>query len=110
MALFLSVLHIKKIVDQLTPFYGSDCPVAVVQKATWPEQKIVTGTLVDIAQKVKDARISSTAIIFVGRVLDCHDFPDSRLYAPDFSHRHRRATLPPKPADTSTSTSAEQPE
>lgn len=100
LALFLSVLHIKKIVEQLTPFYGADCPAAVVQKATWPEQKIVTGTLADIAQKVRDAKISATAIIFVGRVLDCHDFADSRLYAADFSHRFRRA----KPAGVESST------
>ncbi|TGL75815.1 precorrin-4 C(11)-methyltransferase [Leptospira yasudae] len=91
LTLFLSVLHIRKIVEQLTPFYGAECPVAVVQRATWPEQKILTGTLGDIAERVKAEKISSTAIIFVGPVLDCHDFADSRLYSADFSHGFRKA-------------------
>ncbi|AOP36533.1 precorrin-4 C(11)-methyltransferase [Leptospira tipperaryensis] len=91
LTLFLSVLHIRKIVEQLLPFYGESCPVAVVQRATWPEQKIVTGMLSDIAEKVKSEKISSTAIIFVGPVLDCHDFADSKLYSPDFSHGFRKA-------------------
>ncbi|PJZ57368.1 precorrin-4 C(11)-methyltransferase [Leptospira barantonii] len=91
LTLFLSVLHIRKIVEQLTPFYGERCPVAVVQRATWPEQKILTGTLGDIAERVKAEKISSTAIIFVGPVLDCHDFADSRLYSADFSHGFRKA-------------------
>ncbi len=88
---FLSVLHIRKIVEELIPYYGADCPVAVVQRATWPEQKIITGTLDTITAKVKEEKITSTAIIFVGKVLDCHDFADSRLYASDFSHKFRKA-------------------
>ncbi|TGJ98429.1 precorrin-4 C(11)-methyltransferase [Leptospira langatensis] len=88
---FLSVLHIRKLVEELTPHYGANCPVAVVQRATWPEQKIITGILEDITTKVKDAKITSTAIIFVGKVLDCHDFADSRLYASDFSHKFRKS-------------------
>ncbi|RHX91439.1 precorrin-4 C(11)-methyltransferase [Leptospira yasudae] len=91
LTLFLSVLHIRKIVEQLTPFYGAECPVAVVQRATWPEQKILIGTLCDIAERVKAEKISSTAIIFVGPVLDCRDFADSRLYSADFSHGFRKA-------------------
>ncbi|RHX78636.1 precorrin-4 C(11)-methyltransferase [Leptospira yasudae] len=91
LTLFLSVLHIRKIVEQLTPFYGAECPVAVVQRATWPEQKILTGTLGDISERVKAEKISSTAIIFVGPVLDCRDFADSRLYSADFSHGFRKA-------------------
>lgn len=91
LALFLSILHIRKITEELIPFYGTDCPVAVVQRASWPDQKIVLGTLADITAKVKEEKITSTAIIFVGRALDCHDFADSRLYASDFSHRFRKA-------------------
>ncbi|EMJ96589.1 precorrin-4 C(11)-methyltransferase [Leptospira alstonii] len=91
LALFLSVLHIRKIVERLSPYYGETCPVAVVQRATWPEQKILTGTLCDIAEKVKTEKISSTAIVFVGPVLDCSDFADSRLYSADFSHGFRKA-------------------
>ncbi|EMO72747.1 precorrin-4 C(11)-methyltransferase [Leptospira santarosai] len=89
--LFLSVLHIRKIVERLAPYYGEKCPVAVVQKATWPEQKVIVGTLSDIVEKVKEAKIFSTAIIFVGSVLNCHDFADSKLYSADFSHGFRKA-------------------
>ncbi|MDI7218136.1 precorrin-4 C(11)-methyltransferase [Leptospira santarosai] len=89
--LFLSVLHIRKIVERLAPYYGEKCPVAVVQKATWPEQKVIVGTLSDIVEKVKEAKIFSTAIIFVGPVLNCHDFADSKLYSADFSHGFRKA-------------------
>lgn len=91
--LFLSVTLLRQIVEELSPLYGSDCPVAVVQKATWPDQKVVLGTLGDIVEQVNKAKIRSTAIIFIGRVMDCEDFPNSRLYSPDFAHRYRRAKI-----------------
>jgi precorrin-4/cobalt-precorrin-4 C11-methyltransferase len=108
LVLFLSILHIRKIVKELIPFYGADCPVAIVQRATWPDQKVVTGTLQNIAEKASEAKIYATAIIFVGRVMDCHDFADSRLYAPDFSHRFRRAKKP-KSDTSSTETDGAEP-
>ncbi len=89
MVLFLSVLLIRKVVKELTPHYGGDCPVAIVQKATWPEQKIIQGTLSDIADKVKEAKIKATALIFIGHVLTSKDFADSRLYASEFTHGFR---------------------
>ncbi|EQA44083.1 precorrin-4 C(11)-methyltransferase [Leptospira broomii serovar Hurstbridge str. 5399] len=89
---FLSALLLRKITEQLLPYYGEDCPVAIVQKASWPEQKIVLGTLSDISEKAKAEKINATAIVFVGRVLNCHDFADSRLYSPDFSHKFRKKT------------------
>jgi len=88
--LFLSVSLMRKIVKELSPHYGEDCPVAVVQKATWPDQKIVLGTLKDIADKVREAKITETAIIIVGRVLTSKDFANSRLYDPEFTHRFRK--------------------
>ncbi|QOI52786.1 precorrin-4 C(11)-methyltransferase [Leptospira interrogans] len=91
LTLFLSVLHIRAIVERLTPYYGEKCPVAVIQKATWPEQKVAVGTLDDIVSKVKREKISSTAIIFIGPILDCNDFADSRLYSANFSHGFRKA-------------------
>lgn len=94
LALFLSAGHIHKIVEDLTPHYGADCPAVIVQKASWPDQLIVRGTLADIEEKAKANNIKATAIIFVGKVFDCHDFPDSRLYAPEFAHRFRKATKP----------------
>ncbi len=91
LVLFLSASLIRKIVKELIPHYREDCPVAVVQKATWPDQKIVLGTLSDIADKVRDAKITETAIIIVGRVLTSKDFANSRLYDPEFTHRFRKA-------------------
>lgn len=91
LALFLSITLIKKVIQSLIPFYGADCPVAVVHKATWPDQVILTGTLEDIEEKVKAAKIRSTSIVLVGRVLTSTDFKNSRLYDPEFSHGFRKA-------------------
>jgi precorrin-4/cobalt-precorrin-4 C11-methyltransferase len=91
LALFLSITLVKKVARELISAYGSDCPVAVVHKASCPDQQIVRGTLADIAEKVKVARIYSQSIILVGRALTATDFADSRLYAADFSHRFRKA-------------------
>lgn len=93
LALFLSITLLREVAESLTPEYGSDCPVAVVHKATCPDQKIVIGTLGDIHARVREAGIKSQSMIIVGRVLTSNDFANSRLYAPDFSHRFRRAKI-----------------
>ena len=67
-----------------------DTPCQVVYKATWPEQKIVKGTLADIVEKVKAAGITETALIFVGRVLDPKDYDLSKLYDPKFTTGFRK--------------------
>jgi len=97
LALFLSITLLDEVARALTPAYGADCPVAVVHKASCPEQKIVLGTLADIRARVKAAGIRTQSMIFVGRVLTSTDFADSRLYAADFSHRFRKAKKPPLP-------------
>lgn len=89
LALFLSITLLGQVAKSLIPAYGEDCPVAVVHKATWPDQVIVTGTLADIHEKVRTAKINATAIILVGRVLTSTDFANSRLYDPEFTHRFR---------------------
>ncbi len=89
LAIHLSVSNVDHVVAELVPLYGDDCPVAVVHRASWPDQRIVRGTLSDIAGKVKAAGIKRTALILVGRVLGHEDFPDSRLYAKDFDHGGR---------------------
>jgi precorrin-4/cobalt-precorrin-4 C11-methyltransferase len=94
MALFLSITLMQEVTEQLIPAYGEDCPVAVVHKASCPEQQIVTGTLADIRAKVKAAGIKTQSIILVGRTLTAEHFADSRLYAADFSHRFRKAKKP----------------
>jgi precorrin-4/cobalt-precorrin-4 C11-methyltransferase len=91
MCLFLSITLMKDVVDALVPSYGADCPVCVVHKASCPDQEIVWGTLADIRERVKAAGIRSQSMILVGRVLTSEDFAESRLYAADFSHRHRKA-------------------
>lgn len=97
LALFLSITLVKKWVDELVPHYGRDCPVAVVYKASMPDEKIVRGTLADVASQISDAGIRSQAMILVGPALDCEDFPDSRLYAAEFQHRFRKRSQAPAP-------------
>jgi len=89
MCLFLSVQVIDQVVERLKEGYAEDTPVAVVQKASWPEEKIITGTLRNIVGKVKDAGIDKTALILVGNFLG-GDYKRSRLYHPRFSHGFRR--------------------
>ncbi len=86
LAVHLSVRNLRRVVEDLTPHYGADCPVAVVYRAIWPDQVIVRGTLADIRGKVRAAKITRTALILVGRVLGDADFSDSKLYAPDHVH------------------------
>ena len=90
MAIFLSVHKIEKVVKKLLVHYEEQTPVAVVQKATWEDQKIVMGTLKNISKKVKEAGITKTAQILVGDFLgDVYEF--SKLYDKNFSHGYRRA-------------------
>lgn len=86
LAIHLSVNNMAKVVRDLIPHYGADCPVAVVYRASWPDEIIVRGALADIRGKVKAAAITRTAIILVGRVLAESGFDDSRLYAADHHH------------------------
>ncbi|CAK0748643.1 Precorrin-4 C(11)-methyltransferase [uncultured Gammaproteobacteria bacterium] len=90
LAIHLSVRNIETVVSELIPSRGEDCPVAVVYRATWPNQEIIRGTLADIAPKVRASGFTRTALILVGRVLDAKSFPDSLLYDPSFSHLTRQ--------------------
>jgi len=89
MAIFLSVKNIEDLVKKLRAGYGEDTPVAVVYKATWEDQKIITGTLKDICNRLKNEGFESTAIILVGDFLT--SIGKSRLYSKDFSHAFREA-------------------
>ncbi len=86
LAIHLSIRNLKHIEAELTPAYGADCPVAVVYRASWPDQQIIRGTLADIRRKVRAAKITRTALILVGQVLGANDFSDSRLYDPKHVH------------------------
>lgn len=89
MCIFLGVGMIDKVVDELLEGYEKTTPIAVVQKATWKDQKIIRGTLSDIVEKVKEAEIKKTAMIVVGDVLNPGDFTPSKLYDPKFKHEYR---------------------
>ena len=86
LAIHLSVRNLRKVAAELTPHYGANCPVAVVYRASWPDERIIRGTLADIRDKVRAAKITRTALILVGRVLEEDGFPDSALYHPDHVH------------------------
>ncbi|MGU7812836.1 precorrin-4 C(11)-methyltransferase [Burkholderia sp. AW49-1] len=81
LAIHLGVRHLARIVDEVLPHYGPACPVAVIYRASWPDEERVTGTLADIVGKVQGTRIERTALILIGRVLDAQEFTDSTLYA-----------------------------
>jgi len=89
LAIHLAVTSIDRIVAELAPFYGRDCPVAVVVRASWPEERVVRGTLGDIATLIAAERIERTALVLVGRALAGKDFRDSALYNPDYRRRFR---------------------
>lgn len=81
LAIHLGIRALREIERQLTPFYGADCPLAVIYRVGWPDQQIIRGTLSDIHAKVREAKITRTALILVGPALaDSHGFPDSALY------------------------------
>ncbi|MEJ0092157.1 MAG: precorrin-4 C(11)-methyltransferase [Methylocella sp.] len=89
LAIHLSIHAIDQVVAELTPHYGPDCPVAIVFRASWPEQRILRGTLASIAEQLAAAPMERTALIFVGRVLKTRDFRDSALYDADYKRRFR---------------------
>jgi len=76
----------KSVCATLRPLYGDDCPVAVVYRASWPDELVVRGTLETIEEALKPHRLRRTALIIVGRVLDDEKFTDSKLY--DATHFH----------------------
>lgn len=89
MAIHLGVKNLAKIVAELTPHYGADCPIAVVHRASWPDQDWVLGTLADIEEKVQAKGFRRTALILVGRVLANDQFAESSLYRAGHAHIYR---------------------
>jgi precorrin-4/cobalt-precorrin-4 C11-methyltransferase len=89
LAIHLSIHVIDAVAAELTPFYGADCPAAVVFRATWPDELVVRGKLRTIPQLVHAANLERTAIIFVGPALEAEDFRESALYAADYDRRFR---------------------
>ena len=89
LAIHLAIHALDRVVAELTPHYGADCPVAIVFHASWPDEKIIRGSLGDIEAKFAADPVERTAIIFVGRTLGATDFRESSLYDPDYQRRFR---------------------
>ena len=88
LAIHLSIHNLSKAILQLSPFYGSDCPVAVVFRASWPDQQIIRSDLANIERDMPQG-IERTALILVGRTLRAEGFEESCLYASDYDRRFR---------------------
>lgn len=89
LALHLSIQALPRVVDELLPYYGEDCPIAMVVKASWPDERIVRATLGTILEAIGENIPERTALILVGRVLEAGDFRDSALYDADYRRRFR---------------------
>ncbi|MEO0425869.1 MAG: precorrin-4 C(11)-methyltransferase [Pseudomonadota bacterium] len=89
LAVHLSIQNLAQVVADATPHYGADCPVAVVYRASWPEEQIFRGTLATIEGVLAGASIERTALILVGRTLGESAFEESRLYSTDYVRRFR---------------------
>lgn len=89
LAIHLSINNLATVIRDLAPLYGVNCPVAVVYRASWPDQCILRGTLANIRDHVKAAGFVRTAVVLVGWTLGTEDFPESHLYAPDHGHCQR---------------------
>ena len=95
LAIHLSVHVLDKVITDLTPHYGPGCPVAVVWRASWPDQRIVRATLATL-QTAIGAEMERTALILVGHALGSDDFDESRLYAGDYDRRFRPIGTDPR--------------
>jgi precorrin-4/cobalt-precorrin-4 C11-methyltransferase len=95
LAIHLSVHLLGSVIAELTPHYGADCPVAIIWRASWPDQRIISATLGTLDSAVA-AELERTALILVGRTLDAADFDESRLYAADYDRRYRPVGTSPR--------------
>ena len=91
LAIHLAIHAIDKIVEELSPLYGNDCPIAVVMRASWPDERIVRGRLDDIRAQLAQEPMERTALVLVGRALNTADFTESALYSVDYQRRFRGA-------------------
>lgn len=95
LAIHLSIHLLDKVTAELTPHYGADCPVAIVWRASWPDQRIVRATLATLDAAL-GPELERTALILVGKTLGAGDFAESRLYAADYDRRYRPVGAAPR--------------
>jgi precorrin-4/cobalt-precorrin-4 C11-methyltransferase len=91
LAIHLAIHAIDRIAAELVPFYGAACPVAVVVRASWPDQRIISGTLGDIVERLAAEPVERTAVVLVGPALAAENFRDSALYDADYQRRFRES-------------------
>ena len=89
LAIHLSVHVLSRVVAELTPHYGADCPVAIVYRASWPDERILRGVLSDIEARATETEMERTALILVGPALAAEDFRESALYDAEYDRRFR---------------------
>jgi precorrin-4/cobalt-precorrin-4 C11-methyltransferase len=90
MVLFLSAAQAPAVVEALAPHYGADAPVAVAYRIGWPDQRLLRCTLGTLAETLRREKLSLTALILVGPMLEADRARDSKLYDPAYTHRFRR--------------------
>jgi precorrin-4/cobalt-precorrin-4 C11-methyltransferase len=93
LAIHLAIHAMDAIVAELIPEYGADCPVAVVMRATWPDERVLRGTLENVRALLSVEPMERTALVFVGRALEAADFDESALYSSDYQRRFRNANV-----------------
>jgi precorrin-4/cobalt-precorrin-4 C11-methyltransferase len=86
LAIHLSIRNLDYIRRALEPHYGADCPVVIAYRATWPDELYIRTTLADMREKVREAKITRTALVLVGKVFGAAEFRDSDLYNSDYAH------------------------
>ncbi|MFT8377169.1 MAG: precorrin-4 C(11)-methyltransferase [Gluconobacter japonicus] len=89
LAIHLAVHALERIVKELLPFYGANCPVAVVARATWPDQITIRATLGTLLEKAAKSPVERTALVLVGPALGAEEFRESALYDPEYQRRFR---------------------
>ncbi|MDQ0325526.1 precorrin-4/cobalt-precorrin-4 C11-methyltransferase [Rhodopseudomonas julia] len=92
LAVHLSVRNLLAIERDLTPVVGADCPVIVAYRVGWPDEDFIRTDLANVREKVREKKLTRTALIFIGRALDADEFRDSALYDASHSHILRAAT------------------
>lgn len=89
LAIHLSIHVVEQVAAELTPFYGADCPVAIVFRASWPDERVLRGTLATIAAAVRKSGLERTALILAGPALAAEEFAESALYSAGYDRRFR---------------------
>ena len=108
LCIFLSGANLSEVIDELLFHYSKDTPVALVQRASWPEERVHRGHLGELLNEIEPRSWALTTMLLVGQALDENVVTESRLYAADYSHRFRRAAdFAPSPRSAS---SAKEPE